>query len=1283
MMSPEAKKALARAIRGLRAELIAQLGEAMEQRYKLSIAEAGRAALDARARVERARLEAHVDEEVRGLPVKERAAARARLQGALVKDAAATFVQRLVYLRLLEAAGLRPVLVVTGGWDARGYQDFRAVAPALVGDDTEGYATLLQLVFDDLAHELPGLYGPVRMTALVPLPVKAWRAVLAVVNDRELESVWTDDTALGWIYQYWNDPEREALDAKLAAREKLANHELASKTQMFTERYMVEWLLHNSLGQQWLALCKRHGWVADVERTGVLAALEARRADWRARRETGEVALDALMPIADGLEDRWKYWVPQPLPADAATSAPTSIRELKVLDPACGSGHFLVIAMDLLFALYHEEARHRGVAGQAGWTDRDIVEAILERNLFGIDIDPRAVQIAAAALLLKARGLCRDATPRTLNLVAPALGLAALPADDPARVELCSAVEAETGLPHALTARVLDALAGADHLGTLLRVDTAVAEAVTAWEGQLAVAAPDQGSLWDGFGARPTRPISAAAAQSTVLQKLERFLDAHSSSADLGLRLHGEQLAAGVRFLRMVREGQYDLVVANPPYQGTSKMADKAYVEKHYPRGKADLYAAFLERGLQLVKDGGVSAMLTMRNWMFLTQYTALRTWLIETWDLRTLGDVDRGAFEEIPDEVVSAVMSVFRKAEPGEVNSVAVQPTPLDDKARDGERTQRKRAALLCQRARSEFRTTDIASVGGSPLIYWWTNRDRSEYVRVPKYGEITPVRQGLCTGNNTRVLRFPFELPATTTIALRSTGAESRTWHPFLKGGEGRAWFEPMSLAIDWTANGLGVKTLLVDGKPAARPQNEAYYFRKGIAFTTTGAVFEARCHRYAGIFGDKGRSVFPDEPHEFVTAMNSSRTKAIMGALNPTIDFTVGDVERLPFLRCASASDIFEGIELGFADHESHREASVEFKRPGPSPWRHAQEWAQLAVDRPEGAPLPPYEPVLDPEPPTDHLSFALGVALARFGAATARASSPPRPPTPCRTASCSSPPPAIATASPTPPRAPSSTPGPPTATPSIQLAPSPTSSATASSPTSTSRCTRTGPSTSRSRPPAAPSSPTSPSTAGPPTPSAPSRPSTSPSPAATSKPSSPTSASPAPAPTRRPPAPPTSAPPPSPPGSTSSTPSSPPSSSAPSAAPAPRRQDARHRSRRPLPPRPRRRRHDQRRRPLAPPRPPVERPQEVVERARLRHRQERLRLVPPRRPLLPHPRRHQVPPRSLPRRRPRLLLALPPRPRLRLGTPPPGRTPPRLPPLRARRPPPPRRLPRRRT
>ena len=978
-MTSEGKRALSRTIRELRKRLIDDLGEATERAYRLSI-DATKASLDEASRVRRARLEGWIDEQARASG---KGDSGARLRVDVIKDAAATLLQRIVYLRLLEATGLRNDKIVTGGWESKGYKDFREAAPELVrpgpSNETEGYATLLQLVFDELALDLPGLYGPVRMTSLVPVPASTLRAVITALDDDELASVWTDDTTLGWIYQYWNDPEREALDAKLAASKKLENHEIASKTQMFTERYMVEWLLHNSLGQMWLAMCRKHGWTADVERDGVLDRLEARRIAWRAKREAGEVALDALMPIEPGLEERWKYWVPQPMPNDAVASAPASVRTLKLLDPACGSGHFLVIACELLFFLHQEEARHRG----ASWSDREIIESILENNLHGIDIDPRAVQIAASALILKARQLCATAEPRALNLVAPNLSLAALADDDPARVALCDAIERETGIPPMLTGQILAALAGADHLGTLLKVDAEIDTAIAAWDDQLSQPVADQGTLFEGFGPRRRKRITAEHAKATVLARLEGFLDHHTGGADLGLRLRGEQLAAGVRFVRMVREGQYDLVIGNPPYQGTSKMADKAYVERHYPRGKADLYAAFLERGLQLVKPGGASSLLTMRNWMFIKQFSALREWLLETYDLRMLGDVDRGAFHEVPDEVVAAVMSIFGSARPSASYSVAMQPTRLDDKTRDSERTKRKRAAMLCQVGRSRFSAASLRAIETSPLVYWWTVEELAAYRDAPKLGQLASVRQGLCTGNNTRVLRLPWELPHGL-LAAGAPGIDRHGWYAFLKGGEGRAWIEPLSLVIDWRFNGLGIKTLLVDGKPAARPQNEEWYFLRGIAFTTTGSDFRARAHRYPGIFGDKGRSVFPTDIAQVLASMNSSRTRAVMQALNPTIDFTVGDVERLPLIDVEGAAAVYALIDAEFSTSESHREPSVEFRQPGPSSWECVQVWAQSAIDRPQGGEIPVYTPEQVNELPSDHLSFAVGVSIGRFDA-----------------------------------------------------------------------------------------------------------------------------------------------------------------------------------------------------------------------------------------------------------------------------------------------------------
>jgi len=977
-LTPEAKRLLAETIRGtaqapergLRARLLRAIHDEADRRYRLSVP-IGEAGLDEAHRRRRERLEAWIDERTRAAKPTTKAeekATRARLLAQAEKEAAATLINRLVVLRLLEALGLSKPAVVTGGWSSKGYREFHEFGRTLcangTAEATEGYSTLLQLVFDELAVDLPGLFGDVGLTRLFPIPAATLRDVVETLDNPELASAWTDDTTLGWVYQYWNDPDREALDDKIAGGGKIEPHEVASKTQMFTERYMVEWLLQNSLGLTWLCMCKKHGWMADAER--VLPVLDARRTDWRKKREAGEVALDALMPIQGELEEHWKYYVPQPLPEDAIAQAPASVRDLKILDPAVGSGHFLLIAFDLLATIYREEGRHRGLP----ISDRDIAESIIENNLHGIDIDPRAIQIAAAALYLKMRSLARDARPGRMNLVAPVLQLGQLPKNDPAVATLRADLKRDVGVPEALTNRLLDALAGVDYLGSLLKVDAAIDDAIRTVELSFQEH-PDRHP-------RPALPGSLATARESLLDKLEAFLSQHSSSEDLGLRLDGEQLAAGVRFVRMAREGAYDLTCGNPPYQGLTKTSEFGYVARMYPRGKADLYAAFLERGLELIRPGGASAMITMRGWMFLGQFTDLRRELLHGSHLR-LGDLGWGAFELMTDNPVT--MTVCRKTL-GPGLSSALSPADPIARVRTDEHRRSLEAGLRAHVGRHDFDPSGFSAIDGEPIVYWWDASFIGDYASSPKLGEHHTVRYGLSTQNNTRWLRRPWEVHRSDVMLMSFADEpvwDGRPWVTYIKGSEGRRWCDEIGDVVLWRDRGLELATY---------PENRfgrgaTWYYKRGVAFANIGDSFSARAHSRPSIFGHVAGSVFCDDVAEIVCFLNSRRARKMMESLNPGIHFLTTDVERLALLPIHGANEIFRVVEEAFLIHERQREPSVEFTSPAASPWRHAQEWAQRAVDRGPSDPLPSPDLEHDKPAPEALVSFAMGVALGRFG------------------------------------------------------------------------------------------------------------------------------------------------------------------------------------------------------------------------------------------------------------------------------------------------------------
>jgi hypothetical protein len=280
-MNTAAKRALSSTIRSLRARLLDDLHAATDTAYRFSVRTRD-AGLDEAARVRRGRLEAWMAEQMRAQKIGKARTARTAedFRREAEKQAAYTLLNRLVLLRLMEAPGpsgepLRSPAVVTDGWDSRAYKDFRQLAQGLVRDESEGYAFLLQLVFEDLATELPGLYGPAGVADLVPVPAATLRHVVDALERAGARELLDRRHDPGLGLPVLERPGARGARRKLHSGGKVEPHEIASKTQMFTERYMVDWLLQNSLGPMWLAMCKKHGWTPEVEADGTLDALEA------------------------------------------------------------------------------------------------------------------------------------------------------------------------------------------------------------------------------------------------------------------------------------------------------------------------------------------------------------------------------------------------------------------------------------------------------------------------------------------------------------------------------------------------------------------------------------------------------------------------------------------------------------------------------------------------------------------------------------------------------------------------------------------------------------------------------------------------------------------------------------------------------------------------------------------------------------------------------------------------------------------------------------------------
>ena len=707
----------------------------------------------------------------------------------------------------------------------------------------EAYRLLVVAACNTWQRAMPFLFEAIAdyTELLMPDDLLSGNSILAYTREAMTPDACQDVEVIGWLYQFYISEKKDEVFEGLKKNKKITPENIPAATQLFTPHWIVRYLVENSLGRLWLL-----------------------------NRPNSKLAgqMDYYIAPQEPVTDFLRIAKPE---------------DIRLCDPACGSGHMLTYAFDLLYAIYEEE----------GTDPAEIPEKILTHNLYGIEIDERAAELAALALTMKAQQ--RD--KRFFRRKA-------------ARGEL---VERNICVlrPIKIAPQDLDAYVaevGCDLFTANLRT------LLTQFEEA------------DNFGSL-IRPVAMDYAE------IRRVL----AEKGIGNQLLLEHVHRDV--LRVLEQAEYlsqryQVVVANPPYMGGKGMNGRlgAWAKDNYPDSKADLFAMFIERNLDLVVKQGAVGMITMQSWMFLSSYEKLRTNLLNNKTLTAMAHLGPRAFDSIGGEVVSTTAFVLENASYRERKGDFLR---LVDGLSETEKDRMIRKAIHDRDCGWYHRaaSADFQRIPGQPIAYWVSESVRQAFQKGSSFGQISTPKQGLATGCNELFLRewhevsnreIGFDLPSRA-VAQKS----GLRWFPYNKGGEWRKWYGNYEYVVDWEDDGLRIRDFKdADGKVRSRPQNTDYYFQEGITWADiTTNSFAARYAASGFIFDVKGSSGFPSakDLKPVMGLMNSKLMHDFMLILNPTSTFQVGDMARVPYIYPGErsndiANNVQKLIALGKQDWDS---------------------------------------------------------------------------------------------------------------------------------------------------------------------------------------------------------------------------------------------------------------------------------------------------------------------------------------------------------------------------
>lgn len=659
--------------------------------------------------------------------------------------------------------------------------------------------------------------------------------VCHLVNDIP-ESDWQDAVQIvGWLYQYYNTEPKEQVFANLKKNIKISKENIPAATQLFTPDWIVRYMVENSLGRLW---------------------------------SDGHPDFD---------KSEWKYYldeapqepqVAQQLAELRRGYAALTPEDIKCIDPCMGSGHILAYLFDVLMQIYRS----------AGYTDRDAAASIVEHNLYGLDIDDRAAQMAYFVVMMKgchydSRFLRRHLNPHVYaiqesgELTADALG--------------------RLGKQESTARALLDGFKNAKEYGSILQPKVTLAE-LDALQEQLREVdgASDMGSFTDQF----------------VAGQLLRVL------------------CPLVEQARMLVQ-KYDVVVTNPPYMGGSGMNARLsdYVKKVYPDSKSDLFAVFIERCAQMDKRGGYQAMITQHAWMFLSSFEKLRAklQLIDTVNMAHLGA--RG-FDEIGGEVVQTTSFVMRSSHTKGYKGTYCRLI-------DGDSEKAKADMFVSGENRYVTEQDNFSKIPGSPVAYWVSETVRKDFSETT-LNDLCPPKAGLSTADNDRFLRFFWEVDFNKIYFLGKSREDlkklgNKKWIPMTKGGNFRKWYGNNEYVLNFANDGEELKYWLEHNPKDPKTKSYSRYIRNYDMYLQTGYSFNDV---------SAGQTSFRYQPNGYIPNARGpfvySTSKELLGYLNsnvclmflniiaPTLTYNVGDVCKIPYKNIEDIT-IAERVDLNIED------------------------------------------------------------------------------------------------------------------------------------------------------------------------------------------------------------------------------------------------------------------------------------------------------------------------------------------------------------------------------